>query len=273
MSLICRDSRLQLRRMIQTTVSDLTVVEFLVAAALERYQASWDQLIETWFDRERFKAVNAELDEIRKLAAALPQLSVDMVQVIMRHAQLLRALVRAAGSQRAAQVTALRHKHRAAVEAIRGKCVRFLPRRATKPVAPVPQHSTAGSDAALALRAGDWTQLNFKDVQMAYSSILGAEVAPTVPSGRDADALGPSDSSDSGSDAHGTAEVHADSDAAGTGERGVVAGADGREGGDILPDRVVNLREGEVLPQDEVSEMTDLDADADEDVDAGSSPA
>jgi hypothetical protein len=112
--------------MAQTHVTDLSVVEFLVAAALERYQASWDQLIDSWFDRERFKAVNAELDEIRKLAAGLPQLSVDMMEVIMRHAQLLRALVRAAGSQHAAQVTALRHKHQAAIEAIRGKCRRFL---------------------------------------------------------------------------------------------------------------------------------------------------
>lgn len=105
---------------------DLSVIEFLVAAALERYQASWDQLIEGWFDRERFQAVNAELDEIRKLAAALPQLSVDMMEVIMRHAQLLRALVRTAGSQHAAQVTALRQKHKAAIEAIRAKCIRFL---------------------------------------------------------------------------------------------------------------------------------------------------
>ncbi len=101
-------------------------MEFLVAAALERYQASWDQLIETWFDRERFRTVNAELDEIRKLAAALPQLSVDMVEVIMRHAQLLHALVRTAGSRHAAQVTALRDKHLAAVDTIKKKCTRML---------------------------------------------------------------------------------------------------------------------------------------------------
>ena len=100
---------------------------------------------------------------------------------------------------------------------------------------------------------------------MAYSSILGAEVAPAQPTGRDAELLGPSDNSDSGSDAMGTAEARADSDAAGTGERGVVAGADAREGGDILPDRVVNLRDGEVLSEDDGSEMTDLDADSEED--------
>jgi len=107
-----------------------------------------------------------------------------------------------------------------------------------------------------------------KDMHMAYSSILGAEVAPTQPEGRGSERLGPSDSSDSGSDAVGTDELHADSDSHGTGERGAVAGADAREGGDILPDRVVNLRDGEVLPEDDESDLTDLDADSDTDPDA-----
>lgn len=75
---------------------------------------------------------------------------------------------------------------------------------------------------------------------MAYSSILGAEIAPAQPGGRDAESLGPSDNSDSGSDAAGTPEAHADSDAVGTGERGgVTPGFEGREGGDIMPDQVV----------------------------------
>lgn len=100
---------------------------------------------------------------------------------------------------------------------------------------------------------------------MAYSSILGADVAPTQPSGREAELLGPSDRSDTGSDTLGTLEPHADSDAAGTGERGAVAGPDGREGGDILPDRIVNLAEGEGFPEadPDAQEFTDLDADAD----------
>ncbi len=98
---------------------------------------------------------------------------------------------------------------------------------------------------------------------MAYSSILGAETAPTVPSGRDAELLGPSDNSDSGSDARGTAEVHADSDAAGTGERGSVTPGEGREGADILPDRIVNMKDGEVMADDSADTMTDLDSDPD----------
>jgi hypothetical protein len=121
---------------------------------------------------------------------------------------------------------------------------------------------------------------------MAYSSILGADTAPAQPSGRDAEALGPSDNSDSGSDAIGTYEAHADSDSVGTGERGAVTpGVEGREGGDILPDRVIvasgeddPLASGEGFPAEDMDgkEYTDLDvndveADADADTDAGRS--
>ena len=76
---------------------------------------------------------------------------------------------------------------------------------------------------------------------MAYSSIMGADKAPSQPAGRSSDLLGPSDNSDSGSDARSTEEVHGDSDSTGTGERGVVSGMDTVEGCDILPDRVVRL--------------------------------
>ncbi|NUS39725.1 MAG: hypothetical protein HOQ02_11975 [Lysobacter sp.] len=122
---------------------------------------------------------------------------------------------------------------------------------------------------------------------MAYSSILGGDRAPVQPSGRSNDLLGPSDNSDSGSDALGTREIHADSDGVGTGERGAVYGPDIVEGGDIAPDRVVRMSEGaegddalgsavddgpgsgngfpEADPDGQ--EMTDLDADKDADED------
>ena len=97
---------------------------------------------------------------------------------------------------------------------------------------------------------------------MAYSSILGAEKAPALPSGRDAGALGPSDNSDSGSDAIGTHEAHADSDSVGTGERGsVTPDVGGREGGDILPDHVIvaSSEEEEAGGDASMGELADLD--------------
>jgi hypothetical protein len=90
---------------------------------------------------------------------------------------------------------------------------------------------------------------------MATSSILGGSAAPQRPRGTGTDLLGPSDSSDSGSDVQGErtlateaddggtgavpAELDSDTDASGTGERAAAVGAEPRDGGDILPDRVV----------------------------------
>lgn len=103
---------------------------------------------------------------------------------------------------------------------------------------------------------------------MAYSSILGGDPAPSQPSGRDADLLGPSDNSDSGSDAAGTFEAQADSDSRGTGESGaaVPSDMDQKEGADILPDHVVRMGdggEGNGFPEADPDgqEFTDLDAD------------
>ena len=96
---------------------------------------------------------------------------------------------------------------------------------------------------------------------MSYSSILGVDQAPVFPSGRSSELLGPSDNSDSGSDALGTGEIHGDSDAAGTGERGVVSGIDAKEGGDILPDRVVRIGGPDGMPEADADDgtFTDLD--------------
>lgn len=89
---------------------------------------------------------------------------------------------------------------------------------------------------------------------MATSSILGGNRPPTQSSGRDTDALGPSDTSDSGSDIQGErgfdalddGEIGAervdqgsDTDAEGTGERGAAVMDRGIvEGADIAPDHI-----------------------------------
>jgi hypothetical protein len=99
---------------------------------------------------------------------------------------------------------------------------------------------------------------------MAYSSILGADKAPLEPEGREAELLGPSDNSDSGSDTIGTIEADDESTDSGlTGDRGSIDGRDAREGADIMPDRVVNLANGEGFPEADPDgmEMTDLDDD------------
>jgi hypothetical protein len=94
---------------------------------------------------------------------------------------------------------------------------------------------------------------------MPSSSIRGGARAPARPAGIDVDALGPSDSSDSGSDVQlqrrmptapdtpdelGAlpARRNSTTDASGTGERASAAGdAEGADGSDIAPHGVENL--------------------------------
>jgi hypothetical protein len=110
----------------------VTAIAFQLVAALERYQAAFDELVESWFDRNRCHAVVRLLDEIRKLRCALPQLAVDMMEVAIRHTELLQSLWnRATIHPRAAiagEIGTLRSRHRAAIEAMRLKCLRLLAR-------------------------------------------------------------------------------------------------------------------------------------------------
>lgn len=114
---------------------------------------------------------------------------------------------------------------------------------------------------------------------MANSSILGAGRPAATPPGKDIDALGPSDSSDSGSDVQGERSLatapddpgqwgavvaggRSDSDSLGTGERASADGDPPREGADILPDRVVDLDEDAPLEDPDV-DVEDLDVSVD----------
>ncbi len=128
---------------------------------------------------------------------------------------------------------------------------------------------------------------------MATSSILGGQPAPRKAKGRDTDALGPSDSSDSGSDVQDErrmptmpdnpgelgaipADTDSDTDALGTGERASATGDRIREAADILPDRVgaegdtAAARDLEDLAAEEES---DTDAEENGETDAGGTQA
>ena len=107
---------------------------------------------------------------------------------------------------------------------------------------------------------------------MATSSILGGTHLPEQVTGKDTDALGPSDNSDSGSDAqgaYGEGEMSSDSDAAGTGERASAGSGMDREDADILPDRIEEGLGGgslpEILPIEVGVEVEDLAGEEEED--------
>jgi hypothetical protein len=128
---------------------------------------------------------------------------------------------------------------------------------------------------------------------MAQSSILGGVRAPSQARGRDADALGPSDTSDTGSDIQGEGRLTtepdegslggatptltgSESDSGGTGERGSAVPDGSRDGADIGIDRIdgpvdaqdladVSLDDPDAPGVDELA--IDDDADGSEDAD------
>ena len=95
---------------------------------------------------------------------------------------------------------------------------------------------------------------------MSHSSILGGDRAPQQARGRDAETLGPSDTSDSGSDIQGATrlktdaeegqlggatpiDLDSDSDSMGTGERAEAVPEGARDGADIAPDRIARSKD------------------------------
>jgi hypothetical protein len=112
------------------------------------------------------------------------------------------------------------------------------------------------------------TILKAQGVTMATSSFLGGSHIPEEINGKDVHALGPSDNSDSGSDAigaYGDDELTSDTDAAGTGERASVGRVGEEPDADILPDRIepvtglVSADELEDLAGNDASDLRDLE--------------
>ena len=121
---------------------------------------------------------------------------------------------------------------------------------------------------------------------MATSSILGGERPPEEPKGKDVDSLGPSDTSDSGSDVRTSRERSAipddaaegaipiahesSTDAEGTGERASADAPPSTPDADILPDRTEDAGSA---ADDELAGTEEEDNDDDETEDAGNKPA
>jgi hypothetical protein len=110
-----------------THAPDRIVARSRILAALERFEHEWDDLIDSCSGGGGWPKVNAELDALRALAATVPELSADFAELIMRHAQVLRSLVKhSAPNIKEAEVAALRRRHKAAIEALRARCMQVV---------------------------------------------------------------------------------------------------------------------------------------------------
>lgn len=63
-------------------------------AWLAEYEAHVRQLVVTWLDMDLYHTVSAEIDEIRNVCAAAPELSAPWVDLLVSHAELVYCLWR-----------------------------------------------------------------------------------------------------------------------------------------------------------------------------------
>ena len=98
---------------------------------------------------------------------------------------------------------------------------------------------------------------------MSQSSILGGERAPQQSSGRDAETLGPSDTSDSGSDIQGATRMKTEP------EEGFEVPEGARDGADIGPDRIARSKDALDSAESITGNDDAIEALADDDSDDG----
>jgi hypothetical protein len=106
----------------------LSAIALQLATALERYQLHVDEMVTFWMDRQMYSAVSHELDQIRLMKGALPKLSMEMVEVLIRHVELTNCVWNMhtrPSPDAAGELARLRAIHRTAVEAMREKCLKL----------------------------------------------------------------------------------------------------------------------------------------------------
>ena len=99
-------------------------IAFQLAALLEQYEQSIDDLTSAGFDAALYGRVSRELGDMRLLCARLPLLSVAWVHLLISHAELMHDLWREApGSAATPAAEHCRARHLLAIRALRQQCL------------------------------------------------------------------------------------------------------------------------------------------------------
>lgn len=100
-----------------------------LVAALEKYERDVDAMVAGWLDMQAYRLVSDEVEDIRALSAGLPFARVPWVELLIAHAELVHSLWRLRFRDDPAdgeRLRAVRERHAACVEALRGSCLRSL---------------------------------------------------------------------------------------------------------------------------------------------------
>ncbi|HEY8357619.1 MAG TPA: hypothetical protein VIL30_09180 [Ramlibacter sp.] len=113
----------------------LDAVTFQLAATLDRYELEFDALVRNWPEMEMYTVVSARVDELRMYSAALPELSMQYVSLLIAHAELVHGLWKtgSGGGYPPEALAEAREEHRAAIAEMRRRCLRLLATSAAAP--------------------------------------------------------------------------------------------------------------------------------------------
>jgi hypothetical protein len=105
----------------------LSAIAFQLAAALEAYEEDVAAMVRAPRDPEIYHRVTKKMDEMRLYAAALPQVSVAWVEVMIRHFELTHGMWRAQKEGGADGLGELHANLQEAVLRLSRKCVQLMP--------------------------------------------------------------------------------------------------------------------------------------------------
>jgi hypothetical protein len=110
----------------------LDAIAFQLCAALEQYEQDVGRMVDTWLDMELYQSVSAQVEEIRRFSAALPQLSVQWAELLIAHAELAHSLWRLRFQEvptHRERLGEVRARHAACVASLRSRGMRLISRR------------------------------------------------------------------------------------------------------------------------------------------------
>ena len=96
-----------------------------LCASLDAYQAKMDRLENPSVERDAYRDVGRQLDEIRAIKVSLPRVSVAMVEVLISHVELIEGLWTCATPFASGELvqSALRERHATAVARMKERCI------------------------------------------------------------------------------------------------------------------------------------------------------
>ena len=107
----------------------LDAIAFQLVSTLESHEKHVEEMVDNWLDMDLYRQVSDEVEEIRLLSTALPQLRVQWVDFLICHAELVHSLWRLRFRESdidREKLQIVRERHASCLRSLQGRCLRLL---------------------------------------------------------------------------------------------------------------------------------------------------